>query len=66
MKIYVNDKEMELAPGATVADALRAVSAPERGIAAALNGKVVPAAERGETALADGDKILVIKAFYGG
>lgn len=66
MNIYLNDKEMTLPEGATLAQALQAASIPEKGIAAALNGSVVPASERAATKLNDGDRILVIKAFYGG
>ena len=39
---------------------------PTTGIAIALNNEVVPATEWGKKVLADGDKLTVIKAFYGG
>lgn len=66
MKIKINDKELTLADGATVGDALKAESIRTEGIAVALNGTVVRKADHGITALKDGDTLLIIKAFYGG
>lgn len=66
MEVTVNDKKMELADGATLSDALQAAGVAQAGIATAVNGTVVPGPKRGETPLADGDSILIIKAFYGG
>lgn len=39
---------------------------PPSGVATAVNGTVVPAALRGSHALTEGDRIVIIKAFYGG
>lgn len=66
MNVQINDNIIELPDGATVADALSAIGHPGTGVATALNGVVVPAARRNETRLNDNDKLLVIKAFYGG
>lgn len=66
MTVFINDKEYELEPAATVTDALKAAGIPERGIATALNGHVVKADTRQRTVLAQGDRLLIIKAFYGG
>lgn len=66
MEVKINDKIITLPDGATVADALEAASIAPQGIATAVNSKVVRADDRATTALADGDSILIIKAFYGG
>jgi len=50
---------------ATVADAVAAVTEARRGIAAAVNGEVVPRSEW-DQALADGDAVEVLTATQGG
>ena len=66
MKIYINDVETILPDGASLADALATKQLPASGIATAINGKVVPAPLREGKKLEEGDKIVIIKAFYGG
>ncbi len=67
MNIYINNKEYALEQAVTISDALsRVPNIPTTGIAIALNNEVVPATEWGKKVLADGDKLTVIKAFYGG
>ena len=66
MEVTINDKKMELAVGATLADALAAAGVAQGGIAKAVNGTGVPGPTRNETVLSNGDNILIIKAFYGG
>ena len=66
MKVTVNNKAVELPDGATLAEALTAVAIEPRGIAVALNDTVVPKDKLVATPLSDSDRILVIKAFYGG
>ncbi|MBD5343671.1 MAG: sulfur carrier protein ThiS [Bacteroides sp.] len=66
MKIKINNKEVEAAVGTTLAELLEQQSVPAAGIATAVNGVVVPASARVSHPLADGDSIVVIKAFYGG
>lgn len=66
MEVKLNDKIITLPDGATLADALEAGSVAPQSIATAVNSKVVRAADRSTTTLADGDSILIIKAFYGG
>jgi sulfur carrier protein ThiS len=56
------DVDLELAPGATARDALRAVGEPESGTVVVRSGSPVP-----ETApLADGDRLLLLSSFSGG
>ncbi|MDE6378638.1 MAG: sulfur carrier protein ThiS [Duncaniella sp.] len=66
MKITVNGVNVELPEGATLQDALNTRSIPAQGIATAVNDHVIPAAQRADKSLAEGDKVVIIKAFYGG
>lgn len=66
MQITVNDRILEIADNASLQDALNAKEIAPQGIATALNGRVIPAQARAATILHEGDKIVIIKAFYGG
>jgi len=68
MKIELNGQPRELAPSATLADAVRESGAGEggRGVAVALDGEVVPRAEWEATPLAEGQKVEVLAAIQGG
>lgn len=66
MTVKINDKTVTLPEGATLADAIAEVGVNTNGIATALNGTVVPAQRRADTAMHDGDSVIIIKAFYGG
>ena len=66
MNITINGKTYELPEAATLDDALHAAKMKTQGIATALNNRVVVAAMGSKTVLNDGDKIVVITAFYGG
>ena len=67
MKVSINKQDYELADGTTLLAALKQVpNIPEKGIAVAVNNHVVSLSKWQETTLTDGDKITVIKAFYGG
>ena len=68
MTIWVNGEDRELNAGATIADAVEATgaSADGRGIAAAVDGEVVPRDQWSETALADGQRVEVVQAVQGG
>lgn len=66
MEVKINDKPVSLPDGATLADAVAAAGAATQGIATAVNSTVVRAADRQSTPLAEGDSIIIIKAFYGG
>jgi thiazole synthase len=69
MRIELNGEELELEAGASLADAVREAGAePDapRGVAVALDGEVVPRAEWGTTALAEGAKVEVLAAIQGG
>lgn len=66
MTIYLNDKAITINAGTTLARLLLDQKIPQNGIATAINGNVVPATQRDSTILSDGDKIIIISAFYGG
>ena len=66
MLIMVNGAERELPDGATVADALAALGAPDKGIAVALDGEVVPRASWSATVLSEGGAVEVLTAVQGG
>lgn len=68
MMVVVNGEEQALPEGATVADAVAVagVPAPDRGLAVAVDGEVVPRAAWSETELAEGGKVEVLRAVQGG
>lgn len=66
--VTLNGELRELPDGATVADAVRAAGAPDegRGVAAAVEGEVVPRAQWGSRPLAAGERVEVLQAVQGG
>lgn len=67
MTVLVNGQH-ELPAGATIADAVAAAGAPGdgRGIAAAVDGEVVPRERWQQTQLRDGQRVEVVQAVQGG
>lgn len=66
MEITINSKPFTLPEGTTLTEALKAAEIAPTGIATAVNGHVVKRDERDARTLAEGDSVVVIKAFYGG
>lgn len=68
MTLTVNGSSLELADGASVADAVRAAGheGDPFGIAVALNGEVVPKSRWDSTKLAESNKVEVLVAAQGG
>jgi sulfur carrier protein len=68
LKVTLNGEQRELPDGATVADAVDAVGAPAdgRGVAAAVDGEVVPRGRWASRALSTDDRIEVLQAVQGG
>lgn len=66
ISIVVNGSQMDLDEGATVADLLAQIQAPERGIAIAKNDRVVRRADFTSERLSEGDRLEIIKAVAGG
>lgn len=65
MQIFVNDKPHEL-EGATVADLVAQLALPADGVAVAVGMDIVPRAQWAERPLAEGEKVMIIKAASGG
>jgi sulfur carrier protein len=68
MTIWLNGHASEVAPGTSLADAIDSMAAPldGRGIAAAVDGEVVPRDQWEATELADGQRVEVVQAVQGG
>ncbi|MGH3186901.1 MAG: sulfur carrier protein ThiS [Streptosporangiaceae bacterium] len=66
VQIRLNGEPRELHDGATVARAIAEVTSASTGIAAALNGDVVPRGFWTATLLRDGDQVEVVTAVQGG
>jgi sulfur carrier protein len=65
--VYLNDQPVALEGAATLLALLSARGlAGRKGVAAAVNGDVVPRPEWERRALAAGDRVLVIRATQGG
>jgi sulfur carrier protein len=68
MRVLVNGEVVELSAGSTLADAVAELhAAPEgRGVAAAVDGEVVPRADWAGTGLTDGARVELVVAVQGG
>jgi sulfur carrier protein len=66
MKLTVNGEPREAPDGATVAQVVATVTGQATGVAAAVNGEVVPRRSWPGTALQDGDQVEVVTAVQGG
>lgn len=67
MRIELNGEPVELAAGASVAQAVDSLDAdPARGVAVAVDGEVVPRSEWEATALSEGQQVEVLHAVQGG
>ena len=65
MKITVNNKEMDTA-SATLLRLAEELSLPAAGVAMALNNRMIPRANWGDTPLEEGAAIVIVKAACGG
>jgi sulfur carrier protein len=66
MTVTVNGEPRDLAPGATLADVVSQVTQSAKGVAAAVNGEVVPRRAWPGTPLADGAQVEIVTAVQGG
>jgi sulfur carrier protein len=64
--VRLNGQVRELPDGSTVVQAVTALTEAPTGVAAALNGDVVPRGSWAATALTDGDQVEVVTAVQGG
>lgn len=65
MKIRINNKETDVQAEA-ILDLAKELSLPERGVAVAVNNRMIPRTDWQQTALKDDDNIVIIKAVCGG
>jgi sulfur carrier protein len=66
MKVTVNGEPREAPAGATVAQVVATVTGQPSGVAAAVNGEVVPRRAWPGVPLRDGDQVEVVTAVQGG
>ncbi|MGI5126199.1 sulfur carrier protein ThiS [Pseudonocardia sp. CA-107938] len=66
MHVTINGERRELAPGATVDDAVTAIGAPRSGVAVAVDGEVVPRADWVLMKLSEDAAVEVLTAVQGG
>ena len=68
MTIWVNGHASDVQDGSSLAEVVDAMAAPldGRGIAAAVDGEVVPRDQWSDCRLADGQRVEVVQAVQGG
>ncbi len=66
VQVKLNGEPHELPDDATIAEAVAELTAAATGVAAAVNGDVVPRGSWAATPLRDGDQVEVVTAVQGG
>ena len=66
VQVKLNGALRELPDGSTIARAVAELTAAPAGVAAAVNGEVVPRGSWAVTPLRDGDQVEVVTAVQGG
>jgi thiamine-phosphate pyrophosphorylase len=66
VRITVNDREREVADGASLGGLLAELGLDHRAVVVERNGEVVPRDAAPDTPLAEGDRLIVVKAVAGG
>ena len=66
LQVKLNGEPRELPDASTVAQAVAALTAAPSGVAAAVNGDVIPRGSWTTTMLHDGDQVEVVTAVQGG
>jgi sulfur carrier protein len=66
VQVKVNGEPRELPDGSTIAQAVAELVTAPAGVAAAVNGEVVPRGSWAATPLRDGDLVEVVTAVQGG
>jgi sulfur carrier protein len=64
--VTLNGEPRELPENATVESAVRELGVPNRGVAVALDGEVVPRGDWASTRVRDGQEVEVLRAVQGG
>ena len=65
MKIRINNKETDV-QAESLLDLAKELSLPKRGVAVAVNNRMIPRTDWQQTTLKDDDNIVIIKAVCGG
>lgn len=65
MNIKINNKETEV-KATSLQELATELSLPEKGVAVAVNNRMVTRTDWNQTAIKEGDKVVVIKAVCGG
>ena len=66
MKVYINQKEIEVQDNISVKELLDMQQIAIEGTAIAIDNKLVPKNEWNDRILTDGNKITIIRATFGG
>ena len=66
MKIYINQKEIEVQDSISVKELLEMQQLTIQGTAIAIDNKLVPKNEWNDRILTEGNKITIIRATFGG
>ena len=66
LQVKLNGEPRELPDGSTIAQAVAELTAASSGVAAAVNGDVLPRGSWAATMLNDGDQVEVVTAVQGG
>ena len=66
VQVKLNGEPSDLPDGSTVAQAVAERTAASSGVAAAVNGEVVPRGSWAATPLRDGDQVEIVTAVQGG
>ena len=66
MTVIVNGATRDLPPGVTLEDVVSQLAASPKGVAAAVNGEVVPRRAWPATKLAERDEVEIVTAVQGG
>jgi sulfur carrier protein len=66
VQVKLNGEQRDLPDGSTVAQAVTELTPAASGVAAAVNGDVVPRGSWAATLLRDGDQVEVVTAVQGG
>ena len=66
IQVKLNGEPRDLPDGGTVAQAVAELTAAPSGVAAAVNGDVVPRGSWAATPLRDGDQVEIVTAVQGG
>ncbi len=64
--VEVNEKRMEVTPDCSLTELLKVLEQSERGTAIAVNERIISRPLWENTTLKEGDKVIIIKAAFGG